>query len=166
MPRQSAGLLVYRRPSGGLDSLELLLAHPGGPFFARKDYGAWTVPKGEYEEGELPLATAEREFSEEIGILAPDGPRADLGEVRQSSGKRVRAFAVEGDLDVSEAKSNLFEMEWPPGSGRIEIFPEVDRAAWFDADEARRRLNSSQAEFVDRLLAHLAVSPPSESCTS
>ncbi|MGO9560495.1 MAG: NUDIX domain-containing protein [Acidimicrobiales bacterium] len=156
MTKQSAGLLVYRRRQAD-GALELLIAHPGGPFFARKDYGSWTIPKGEYEAGEAPIAAAEREFAEEIGIVAPDGPRLDLGEVRQASGKRVRAFAVEGSLDLSDALSNTFEMEWPPGSAKIEIFPEVDRAEWFDADEARARLNPSQAVFVGRLVAQLSA---------
>lgn len=159
MPKQSAGLLVWRRRPG---SVELLLAHPGGPFFVNRDLGSWTIPKGEYEAGEEPLAAAEREFAEEIGTLPPAGPRLDLGEVRQASGKRVRAFAVEGDLELSEVKSNLFETEWPLGSGRLESFPEVDRAMWFEPAEARRRLNKAQAELVDRLLAHLAVSPGAE----
>ncbi|MHB8245465.1 MAG: NUDIX domain-containing protein [Acidimicrobiales bacterium] len=155
MTRQSAGLLVFRR-SGSERTLQLLLAHPGGPFFARRDLGVWTVPKGEYDADESPGAAAEREFAEEIGLVPPEGSRVDLGEVRQSSGKRVRVFAVEGELDLANAMSNLFEMEWPVGSGKMESFPEVDRAEWFDADEARRRLNPSQAEFVDRLIAHLA----------
>lgn len=150
--RQSAGLLVFRRRRA---STELLLAHPGGPFFARKDRGSWTIPKGEYEDGEPPEAAAAREFVEEIGVVAPDGPWIDLGEVRQASGKRVRAFAVEGEIDLTEAVSNLFEMEWPPGSGRMEAFPEIDRAEWFDAGEARMRLNRAQSDFVDRLLRAL-----------
>ncbi|MHB1987258.1 MAG: NUDIX domain-containing protein [Acidimicrobiales bacterium] len=157
MVRQSAGLLVYRRPrTSGL--VEMLLAHPGGPYFARKDIGAWTIPKGEPEPGEELLAAAEREFAEEIGLAPPEGPRVDLGEVRQASGKRVRAFAVEGDIDLSRVTSNLFELEWPPRSGRTEVFPEVDRAGWFDAVEARVRLNTAQAELVGRLTAHLEMS--------
>ncbi len=158
MPRPSAGLLLYRRQ--GEEGLELLLAHPGGPFFHSRDLGAWTVPKGEYEEGEEPLAAAEREFTEEIGSPAPAGPRLDLGEVRQASGKRVRVFAVEGDLDAEAAASNLFEMEWPPGSWRLEHFPEVDRAAWFPPGEARRRLNAAQSVLVDRLLAQAGEERP------
>lgn len=158
MPRPSAGLLLYRRQ--GEEGIELLLAHPGGPFFHNRDLGAWTVPKGEYEEGEAPLAAAEREFAEEIGSPAPAGPRLDLGEVRQASGKRVRVFAVEGDLDAEAAASNLFEMEWPAGSGRLEHFPEVDRAAWFPPGEARRRLNAAQSVLVDRLLAQAGEETP------
>jgi predicted NUDIX family NTP pyrophosphohydrolase len=155
MAKQSAGLILYRRRDVD-GALEFLIAHPGGPFFARKDLGAWTIPKGEYEVGEDAIATAEREFSEEIGHVAPSGPRVDLGEVRQASGKRVRAFAVEGTVDLSGAISNMFEMEWPPGSGTMGRFPEVDRAEWFDAEEARLRLNPSQAEFVGRLVAQLS----------
>lgn len=154
MPRHSAGLLVFRRGAGGL---ELLLAHPGGPYFVRKDVGAWTIPKGEYEEGEEPQAAAEREFAEEMGLTPPEGERLDLGEVRQASGKRVRAFAVEGDPDITGCKSNLFEMEWPPGSGQMSSFPEVDRAEWFTAEEALSRLNRSQSELVGRLEAALRV---------
>lgn len=156
MPPPSAGLMVYRRlPSG---AIEVLLAHPGGPWFARKDLGAWTIPKGEYElASEEPLAAAEREFAEEIGLSPPPGERIDLGEVRQTSGKRVRGFAVEGDLDPREGGSNLFEMEWPPGSGKVGRFPEIDRAEWFGLDEARRRLNLAQSAFVDRLAVALGL---------
>ena len=153
MPKQSAGLLVYRRTGG---ELELLLAHPGGPLFAGKDVGSWTVPKGEHGADEEPLAAAVREFAEELGQPPPKGERLDLGEVRQASGKLVRCFAVEGDLDMSEVLSNEFEMEWPPRSGRFGRFPEVDRAEWFPADVARAKLNRSQAAFVDRLEELLA----------
>jgi len=153
VPRRSAGLLVYRRrPS---EQVEVLLAHPGGPFFARKDLGSWTVPKGEHDDSEPPLAAARREFAEEVGLAPPEGACLDLGEVRQASGKLVRAFAVEGDLDLTGSTSNLFEMEWPLSSGRKESFPEVDRVEWFDLAEARRRLNPSQVAFVDRLAALL-----------
>lgn len=158
MPRLSAGILLYKR--GGEEGIELLLAHPGGPFFERRDIASWTIPKGEYEPDEEPLAAAEREFAEEIGSVVPDGPRIALGEVRQSSGKRVQAFAVEGDLVAEEAVSNFFEMEWPPGSGEVGRFPEIDRAAWFPPSEARRRLNPSQAELVDRLLEALGEGAP------
>lgn len=156
MTRRSAGLLVFRRVGPEPDDIELLLAHPGGPFFSGKDLGVWTIPKGEYDEEEAPEAAAEREFAEEVGLVAPDGEWLDLGEVRQASGKRVRAFAVEGDVDLSEAVSNLFEMEWPPGSGTMGTFPEVDRAEWFSTAEARRRLNRAQSDFVDRLLSALS----------
>ncbi|MHB1571256.1 MAG: NUDIX domain-containing protein, partial [Solirubrobacteraceae bacterium] len=144
----SAGILLYRH---GRSGLEVLLVHPGGPLWARRDLGAWSVPKGEYEEGENPLAAARREFAEELGSPPPEGDPLDLGEVRLRSGKRVHAWALPGDLDVQLITSNAFEMEWPPRSGRRQAFPEVDRAGWFDADEARRKLNSAQAEFVDRL---------------
>ncbi|MGH9297696.1 MAG: NUDIX domain-containing protein, partial [Acidimicrobiales bacterium] len=143
MPRSSAGLMLYRVRGNG--ELEVLLAHPGGPWFARKDHGAWTVPKGEYEAGEEPAAAADREFAEEIGQVAPSGERIDLGEVRQTSGKRVRCYAVEGDLEAGACHSNLFEMEWPPGSGSMQRFPEVDRAEWFASAEAKLRLNPAQA---------------------
>jgi predicted NUDIX family NTP pyrophosphohydrolase len=156
VPRRSAGLLVFRRPADG--DLELLIAHPGGPFFAKRDLGVWTIPKGEYDEAEPAVAAAEREFTEEIGLVPPDGERIDLGEVRQASGKLVRAFAVEGDVDLTDSMSNLFEMEWPPRSGKVGTFPEIDRAAWVDADDARRRLNPSQVAFVDRLLAEIDAS--------
>lgn len=152
MPKRSAGLLVYRCRGGG-GELELLLAHPGGPFFTRRDEGVWTIPKGEYDDDEPALAAAEREFAEEVGLVPPEGDRLDLGEVVQASGKRVRAFAVEGDLDLSGAMSNLFELDWPPRSGRMERFPEVDRVEWFPLEEARRRVNPAQAAFFDRLAA-------------
>lgn len=155
--RQSAGLLVFRRRGA---ATELLLAHPGGPFFARRDHGAWTIPKGEYEPDEQPEAAAAREFAEEIGLVPPEGPWIDLGEVRQASGKRVRAFAVEGDLELDAAMSNLFEMEWPVGSGQMRTFPEVDRAEWFEVSEARVRLNAAQSGFVDRLLAKIEAPLP------
>ncbi|MDA8038742.1 MAG: NUDIX domain-containing protein [Actinomycetota bacterium] len=154
MAKQSAGLLLYRYVAGG--GIELLLAHPGGPLFAKADLGAWTVPKGEYEPGEEPLATAAREFAEELGRLPPGGARLDLGEVRQASGKRVRCFAVEGDFDTSEVLSNEFEMEWPPGSGATARFPEIDRAEWYSSSRARLKLNPSQSVFVDRLEAMLS----------
>ncbi|HEY7947920.1 MAG TPA: NUDIX domain-containing protein [Acidimicrobiales bacterium] len=149
MPRLSAGLLVYRIPEDG--GLELLIVHPGGPLWTTRDDGAWSIPKGEVEGGDDLRATADREFAEELGLAPPPGPRLDLGEIIQRGGKHVRAFAVAGDIDVSAAQSNLFEMEWPRGSGLIRSFPEVDRAAWFDADEARRKLVQTQSVFVDRL---------------
>ncbi len=152
-PKPSAGLLVYRRasPSG----LEVLLVHPGGPFWVNKDDGAWSIPKGELDSGEQPLTAARREFAEELGSAPPDGDVIDLGEIRQRSGKRVRAFAIEGDLDPETVLSNLIEIEWPPRSGlRIEI-PEVDRAAWFDLDSARRALNTAQSGLLDRLTTAL-----------
>jgi predicted NUDIX family NTP pyrophosphohydrolase len=131
--------------------VELLLVHPGGPFWAKKDDGAWSIPKGEHEPDEEPLVAARREFAEELGTPSPDGDVVDLGEVRLSSGKRIRAFALEGDLDVEAITSNEFEVEWPPRSGRLQRFPEVDRAEWFAPEDARRKLNAAQAAFVDRL---------------
>ena len=147
----SAGLLLYRRRGG---RLEVLLGHPGGPLFARRDAGAWTVPKGLIEPGETAIEVARREFREETGTEAPDGTESylPLGQVRQASGKVVHAWAAEGDLDETAAVSNTFTMELPRGSGRLATFPEVDRVAWFDPDEARRRLNPAQAPLVDRLL--------------
>jgi predicted NUDIX family NTP pyrophosphohydrolase len=148
---RSAGILLFRRrPSGP----EVLLVHPGGPFWARRDEGAWSIPKGEHDEGEDPLDCARREFEEETGT-APPAEVIELGEIRQRGGKRVTAWAAEGDLDSDAVRSNTFEIEWPPRSGRRQEFPEIDRAAWFGADEARRRLLPAQAELVDRLLARL-----------
>ena len=147
----SAGLLMYRHGAAGL---EVLLAHPGGPFWARKDDGAWMLPKGELGPGEDPLAAARREFLEEIGI-DPLGPFASLGEVRQKGGKRVLAWAVHGDFAPEQLRSNLFEMEWPPRSGRLQAFPEVDRVAWFTVDAARPKMLASQWPFVERLAAAL-----------
>ncbi|MCU1368985.1 MAG: putative hydrolase [Ilumatobacteraceae bacterium] len=157
MPRTSAGLLLHRV---GATGLEVLLVHPGGPFWAKKDDGAWSIPKGEHDDGEDPLACALREFEEELGSAPPlppdDEPDRDLGEIRLKSGKRVRGFARPGTLDVAEIRSNTFEQEWPPRSGRMQAFPEVDRAAWFTVDQARVKLNPAQVELVDRLEAGLA----------
>jgi predicted NUDIX family NTP pyrophosphohydrolase len=148
----SAGILLYRRTNG---RLEVLLAHPGGPFFARKDAGHWTIPKGEVEPGEQPLAVARREFEEETGHAVPDGPLVDLGSIVQKGGKIVHAWGAEGDLDPAAAVSNTFELEWPPRSGRVQAFPEVDRVEWFATDEARARIRDTQAAFIDRLEADL-----------
>jgi predicted NUDIX family NTP pyrophosphohydrolase len=149
VPKLSAGLLVYRRTDGGI---EVLLVHPGGPFWTKKDDGAWSVPKGEYEPDEDPLQVALREFEEETGQPPPDHSDAEwLGEQRQPSGKVVSAWAVQGDVDVSDIRSNTFEMEWPPRSGRTREFPEVDRADWFDLDQARRKLLRGQVGFLDRI---------------
>jgi len=150
--KRSAGLLLYRKRGEGI---EVLLVHPGGPFWADRDAGSWSVPKGEVEIGEEALAVARREFEEETGHSPPAGEPIDLGEIRQASGKVVHAWAVEGDLDPARVTSNTFMMEWPPRSGRQQEFPEVDRAQWFEPDDARRRMNSAQAELVDRLLARL-----------
>ena len=155
--RTSAGLLLWRRREG---RLEVLLAHQGGPFWARKDLGHWTIPKGEVELGEELIAVARREFAEETGHEAPDQPFLDLGQITQKSGKLVLGWAVEGDLDPSTAVSNTYELEWPPRSGVVRSFPEIDRVEWFDLDEARRRLKAAQVPFLDRLQAALAVSAP------
>jgi predicted NUDIX family NTP pyrophosphohydrolase len=151
MPKLSAGLLLYRERAG---VVEVLIAHPGGPFWARKDDGAWSIPKGEYSEGDDPWAAARREFAEELGLRAPDGPRLDFGPAKQPSGKVVTAFAVLGDLDVTDARSNTFEVEWPRGSGRLREFPEVDRVDWFPVAQARAKLLKGQRVFLDRLMAH------------
>ena len=148
MTKLSAGILLYR---GEGDARELLLVHPGGPFWAKKDKGAWSIPKGEYAEGEDPLSVAKREFAEELGSPPPEGGYAELGELKQPSGKRITAFAVAGDFDPAGLKSNLFELEWPPKSGRMRSFPEVDRAQWFTLAEAREKILPGQAPFIERL---------------
>jgi predicted NUDIX family NTP pyrophosphohydrolase len=147
MPKRSAGILMYRRSENGL---EVLLVHPGGPFWAKKDLGAWSIPKGEYSDAEEALAVAVREFEEETG-LRPQGDFRPLGELVQPGRKIVTAWAVEGDFDIATLKSNMFELEWPPKSGRKASFPEVDRAEWFSLDEARRRILPGQQEFLARL---------------
>jgi predicted NUDIX family NTP pyrophosphohydrolase len=147
--KRSAGILLHRRSDDG--TLEVLLVHPGGPFWAKKDLGAWSIPKGEYEDDEDALAAARREFAEELGSPAADGELVALGEVRQKSGKVVTAWALEGDIDADTVTSNTFTMEWPPRSGRTREFPEVDRAAWFGLDEARERILPAQAPLLDRL---------------
>jgi predicted NUDIX family NTP pyrophosphohydrolase len=147
MPKYSAGLLLYRRGERGL---EVFLVHPGGPFWAKKDLGAWSIAKGEYASDEDPLAAAQREFEEETGF-AVDGEFVELGTVRQAGGKVVTAWAVEGECDPAKLVSNVFEMEWPPRSGRMAEFPEVDRGAWFTMTEARERILASQREFLDRI---------------
>jgi predicted NUDIX family NTP pyrophosphohydrolase len=152
MAKRSAGILMYR---GKGPKLELLLVHPGGPFWAKKDQGAWSVPKGEYEPGEDSIAVARREFEEELGRPPPQGSFIELGELVQPSRKVITAFAVQGDLDPTKVTSNHFELEWPPKSGRKQSFPEVDRAAWFTPAEAREKIQSGQAPFIDRLLERL-----------
>lgn len=147
--KQSAGLLLVRERGG---RLEVLLVHPGGPFWAKKDLGAWTIPKGEIAEGEDPLAAARREFEEETGLRA-DGGAVPLTPRRQAGGKLVHAWMVRGDLDPRAVKSNTFSLEWPPRSGRRQVFPEVDRAAWFTLEEARRRILKSQVPFLDEVAA-------------
>ncbi|MGN6187674.1 MAG: NUDIX domain-containing protein [Conexibacter sp.] len=151
MPKRSAGILLFRRTGG---ELEVLLVHPGGPFWARRDAGAWSIPKGEVDPGEDERACALRELEEETGGAFPDAPPdalTALGEVRQKSGKVVVAWALEGDLDADAIVSNTFELEWPPRSGRMQAFPEVDRAGWFALDAAREKLLPAQAPFLDRL---------------
>jgi predicted NUDIX family NTP pyrophosphohydrolase len=151
MPKRSAGMLMYRRAGA---RLEVLLVHPGGPFWAKRDLGAWSLPKGEYAAGEEPLAVAMREFEEETGAR-PSGDFLPLGESVQPGRKIVTAWAVEGDFDVGALKSNLFEMEWPPKSGRKTSFPEVDRAEWFSIEDARKKILRGQGAFLDRLLSAL-----------
>jgi predicted NUDIX family NTP pyrophosphohydrolase len=147
MGKQStAGLLLYRRHGG----LEVFLVHPGGPFWAKKDEGVWSLPKGEFAEGEEPLQAAKREFTEETGFSV-DGEFLPLEPLKQRGGKIIYAWAIEADCDAAQARSNLFALEWPPKSGRIQNFPEVDRAQWFSIAEARRRLNAGQIGFIDQL---------------
>jgi predicted NUDIX family NTP pyrophosphohydrolase len=146
---RSAGILLYRRRAG---DFQVLLVHPGGPYWVRKDQGAWSIPKGQYDDREDPLSAARREFEEELGSPAPSATAQDLGEIRQRSGKRVRAFALEGDLDTASVTSNTTQIEWPPRSGRSLEIPEVDRAGWFSVDEARKKINPAQATLLDRLL--------------
>jgi predicted NUDIX family NTP pyrophosphohydrolase len=153
--RRSAGLLVHRTgPSG----VEMLLGHMGGPLWARKNERAWTIPKGEYADPEDPLDAARREFTEELGIRPPDGPVVDLGAVRQSGGKVVTVFAIGGAPDLTAFAPGPFSMVWPPGSGVLQEFPELDRIAWVDPEDARRLLVAAQAAFVDRLLDTLEAS--------
>ena len=154
--RTSVGVLLWRSRKG---RLEVLLGHPGGPYFVGKDADHWTVLKGEVEPGEDLIAVARREFAEETGHQVPDGPLIDLGEIRQKSGKRVLAWGVNGDLDAETAVSNSFEMEWPPRSGRIREFPEIDRVAWFDLGEARVKIKAAQAAFLDRLEQTMGEEP-------
>lgn len=149
--RNSAGLLMYRIRDG---QLQLLIVHPGGPFWAKKDAGSWFIPKGEIEAGEDEFAAAQREFQEETGVV-PAGPFLDLGEVTHKSGKRVRAWAFAGDCDPAAVVSNSFSMEWPPRSGRMQSFPEIDRAEFVDAPTARRKLKPAEYEFVERLQSAL-----------
>ena len=151
MAASSAGILLYRRSANGV---EVLLVHPGGPFWARRDLGAWSIPKGEHGADEEPASAARREFAEELGSELA-GELRPLGEVKQKAGKRVVGFAVHGDIDASTVRSNSFEMEWPPRSGRMQSFPEIDRAEWFDLDTARRKIIPGQAPFLDRLAALL-----------
>jgi predicted NUDIX family NTP pyrophosphohydrolase len=152
MPKRSAGILLYRQNPG----LEVFLVHPGGPFWAKKDAGAWSIPKGEYEPGEEPLAAAQREFAEETGF-APQGTFLDLGELKQPGGNIVAVWAVEGDFDPAQLRSNTFSMEWPPRSRRQLEFPEVDRGDWYSIDDARAKLLNGQRPFLDRLVDAVCV---------
>jgi predicted NUDIX family NTP pyrophosphohydrolase len=148
MAAKSAGILMYKHNGG--DEILVLLVHPGGPYWRNKDAGAWSIPKGECDEGENAEAAARREFAEELGVT-PVGPLSSLGCIRQRGGKQVVAFAVPGQFDVDRLLSNTFEMEWPPRSGRKQSFPEVDRASWFSLAEAREKINAGQCAFIDRL---------------
>jgi predicted NUDIX family NTP pyrophosphohydrolase len=150
VPVLSAGLLLYRRVG---EVTEVLIGHPGGPFWARKDDGAWSIPKGEYDAREDPWEAAQREFAEELGCPAPDGPRLDLGTVKQPSGKMLTVFAVAADLDLDSFQSNTFTLEWPKGSGRLQEFPELDRVAWLAIPEANIKLLKGHRVFLTRLAA-------------
>jgi predicted NUDIX family NTP pyrophosphohydrolase len=154
MPKKSAGLLVFRQ---GPERPEVFLVHPGGPFWAKKDDGAWSIPKGEFSESEDPLEAAKREFEEETGI-APTGEYEPLEPVKQPGGKTIYAWLVRGDFEASSIKSNLFSLEWPPKSGVTQQFPEVDRAAWFATDVARRKILKGQVPFIDQLERKLGAS--------
>jgi len=157
VPRTSAGILLHRRADGG--GVEVLLGHMGGPFWARKDAGAWSIPKGEYSAGEDPFDAAQREFLEELGSPVPASSFLPLGEVRQSGGKVLTVWAAEGDLDVTTAVSNTFTLQWPPRSGRMQEFPEIDRAAWVPVERARELVVKGQVPLLDRLLEQLNASP-------
>jgi predicted NUDIX family NTP pyrophosphohydrolase len=154
--RRSGGILLWRMRDG---RPEVLLGHPGGPLFAKKDADTWTVLKGEIEEGEDPLAVARREFEEESGQPPPEGDALDLGEIRQKGGKLVTAWAIEGQLDPGIAMSNTFEMEWPPRSGKLAEFPEIDRVEWFDLDTARTKIKAAQIPLLERLEEAVVPSP-------
>ena len=150
MPKRSAGLLLFKRDAG---ELRVLLVHPGGPFWRRRDQGSWSLPKGEYADAEDPRTVALREFAEETGVALPAGDLIALGEVRQAGGKLVSAWALEGDIDPQKIVSNTFEMVWPPRSGRRQSFPEIDRAGWFNLAEARAKMLDGQRPFLERLAA-------------
>lgn len=154
MAKQSAGLLVYRKTA---DQVEVLLVHPGGPFWSKKDTHAWSIPKGEYKDSEAPFEVAKREFKEEIGQEAPNGEYLELGEIKQTGGKRIVAWAIEKDLGPIEVKSNTFKIEWPPKSGQQQEFPEVDKADWFDLPTASAKLHPGQNEFLKQLAEKLNV---------
>ncbi|HEY6398341.1 MAG TPA: NUDIX domain-containing protein [Solirubrobacteraceae bacterium] len=157
MAARSAGILLFRERDG---EPEVLLVHPGGPMWARRDEGAWSIPKGEFRPDEDPLLAARREFAEELGSPPPEGAASELGEIRQKSGKRVRAWALGGDLDASAITSNTCQVQWPPRSGRLIEVPEVDRAEWFSLRDARERINPAQVPLLERLAALLADRGP------
>lgn len=159
MAKQSAGILLFRRLS---NSVQVLLVHPGGPFWKNRDDGAWSIPKGLYDEDEQPFTAAKREFQEETGCI-PHGTFIDLGVHRQPSGKRLAVWAVEGDVDLALFKSNTFRMEWPPRSGRFEEFPEADRAAWFEPAQALRKIVKGQVPILQQLFKMHGMTPPSDS---
>ena len=154
MPRLSSGLLLFRRREG---RLEVLLVHPGGPFWRRRDAGGWSLPKGEHEPNENSLSAARREFAEELGLPPPAGEAIELGAVKQPSGKLIHAWGLAADIDVSQIQSNSFELEWPRGSGELRLFPEVDRAAWFDLATAREKLIAGQRPLLDLLLERVGA---------
>jgi predicted NUDIX family NTP pyrophosphohydrolase len=154
MQKQSAGILLYKRTDNGI---EMLLVHPGGPYWAKKDAGVWSIPKGEFAKGEEPLSAAVREFSEELGYPLPEGELVPLGQARQSSGKIVHAWALQADLDASTVKSNTFTMEWPPKSGRQQEFPEIDKAEWFTLAAAPQKLARGQLPLLKMLAEYLGV---------
>ena len=160
MAKLSAGLLLYRVTDGGV---EVLIGHPGGPFWVRRDEGAWSIPKGEYLEGEDPWTVARREFEEETGKPAPYGPRIDFAPVKQPSGKIITAFAVRGDFDLEDTRSNTFTLEWPKGSGELREYPEVDRVEWVSVAEARSKLLKGQRPLLDRLLTAIEGGEPAGS---
>ena len=152
MSKRSAGIILYRHGAGGT---QFLLVHPGGPYWRGKDAGAWSIPKGEYDEGEDPLAAALRELEEELGLARPDGDPIPLTPIRQKAGKEVRAWGLEGALDPEDIRSNTFTIEWPPRSGRMQSFPEIDRAAWLTLEQARSRINAAQLPLLEELAAKL-----------
>ena len=160
MPKLSAGLLLYRITEA---YVEVLIAHPGGPFWAKKDDGVWSIPKGEYAEGEDPWSAARREFEEELGKPPPDGPRIDFPPLRQPSGKIITAYAVRGDLDLDGAVSNTFTLEWPKGSGNVREYPEIDRVDWFSVDAARSKLLKGQRPLLDQLMNAVEGAEPAAS---
>ena len=160
MPKLSAGLLLYRTTEG---YVEVLIGHPGGPFWAKKDDGAWSIPKGEYAEGEDPWSAARREFEEELGKPPPDGPRIDFPPLRQPSGKIITAYAVRGDLDLDGAVSNTVTLEWPKGSGNVREYPEIDRVDWFSVDAARSKLLKGQRPLLDQLMNAVEGAEPAAS---